>query len=222
MKIDRAGITVFRDMTFFQPARGVIFFVRPQATVPGRFDGLVDASTCTTPRRLLGVGLIGDEYRVKDVLGQCARLQRWEARWENLGVSELMRMAVMGEPSEDTAIVLCRLLFRGRDGGALRRPMRGEPGFLGDTSCADWPLEPVHLFQSVPFCIVSMYSLAGLPELPPGYLAYCLRAGAWNPDPYPEMSEMDLKAIAHDFIARGPWARTLASFEQQMLLAQIT
>lgn len=167
------------------------------------------------------MGLIGHEYRVKGVLARCAGLQLMEARSEDWGVSELMRMAVLGEPDENTIIILCRLLFRSQDGGAMRRPMRGEPAFLGDTTYTDWPLEPLHLFQGVPFCIVSMYSLAGLPEPPPSYLAHCLRAGVWSTHPYPDVSNLDLKAITHEFIACGPWARPLEASEQRMLFAQV-
>ncbi len=167
------------------------------------------------------MALIGQHYRVREVLSWCAQLQRMESRYEDWGASELMRMAVLGEPNEDTVIVLCRLLFRAPDGGSLRRPLRGEPAFIGDTTSADWSMEPVHLSRGMPFCVVTMYSLAGLAEPPPAYLAYCLRSGIWNADPYPEASDVKLRAAAEALIASGPWRRPLEECEQQVILGQI-
>src|SRR5262245_27122653 len=93
-------------------------------------------------------------YRVKEILALARRLQWMEKRFENQGVAELMRMAVTTEASEETAGVLCRLLFRSPSGDPLRRPARGELGFLGETTYSHWPFEPVHLFRGIPFYVV--------------------------------------------------------------------
>jgi hypothetical protein len=172
-----------------------------------------------------GMGLVNGQnwkYRVKEVLVHCGRLQRLEQRSEDWGVSELMRMAVLAERDDDTVIALCRLLFRSREGGPLRRPMLGEPGFLGGGEPdGRWPLEPVHLFQGVPFYVVRLYGLAGLPESGPLYLSYCLRNGVWNGEAYPEFGDGELRAIAEEFIESGPWAEPLGNDERQLLLSQV-
>jgi hypothetical protein len=161
------------------------------------------------------------KYRVKEVLAHCDRLQSYE-RMEGWGVSELMRMAVLAEPDDDTAIVLCRLLFRSREGGPLRRPMLGEPGFLG-RGVADgrWLLEPVYLFRGAPFYVVWFYGLAGLPEPGPMYLSYCLRNGVWNGEAYPQFGDEELRVIAEELSEAGPWAEPLRKDERQLLMAQV-
>src|SRR5262249_34078402 len=157
-----------------------------------------------------------------EVLGHCAHLQRLERRMEDWGTSELMRMAVLEEPGDDHVIVLCRLLFRSRTGGPLRRPMLGEPGFLGG-GCAEgrWPLEPLHLFRGVPFYVVRLYGLAGLAESGPWYLSHCLRNGLWGPEPYPEIGDVALLEIAHELIESGPWEEPLREEERRMILSQV-
>jgi hypothetical protein len=116
---------------------------------------------------------------VKEVLALARRLQWMEKRFENQGVAELMRMAVTADPSEETVVILCRLLFSSPSGGPLRRPGRGEPGFLGETTCSHWALEPVHLFGGIPFYIVRGWTIAGLPEPASWYLpsAYEVESG---------------------------------------------
>jgi hypothetical protein len=163
----------------------------------------------------------GQPYRVKDILALCRELQWLEKRHENQGVAELMRMAVTGEPSEETAVVLCRLLFRSRTGDSLRRPWRGQPGFLGETTYSDWPLEPVHLFRGVPFHIVRGWAIAGLPEPAPWYLAYCLRNGAWVAEDYPDRSDQELLAVAHAFVETGPWVDPRDEHERHFILSQV-
>ena len=141
---------------------------------------------------------------------------------ENYGVSELMNLAVHEEFDDHTAIALCRLLFRSETGGALRRPMLGEPGFLGGgENDGRWPLEPIHLFRGIPFYIISLYGLAGLPESSSMYLSYCLRNGIWNNEPYSEFSDETLQVIALDFIRTGPWDEPLSTDQQQLILSQV-
>jgi hypothetical protein len=162
------------------------------------------------------------KYRVKEVLAHCQRLQRFEQSSENWGVSELMRLAVLAEPEDDTAIVLCRLLFRSREGGPLRRPMLGEPGFLGrGEPDGRWPLEPVHLFRGIPFYVVWFYGLAGLPESGPIYLSYCLRNGVWNGEAYPQLGDEELRVSAEEFIESGSWSEPLRKDERHLLLSQV-
>jgi uncharacterized protein (TIGR02996 family) len=173
---------------------------------------------------LIGAGskaMNAESYRAKEVLALCVRLQQMQSRWPDYGIAEMMRMAVLGEPRNHTAIVLCRLLFCSRSGDPLRRPGLGEPGFPGNTTYSDWPLEPVQVHRGVPFYIVRGWGIAGLPESAPHYLAYCLQNGVWNSEPYALVSDEDLSAIARDFVASGPWKRRLDRYERRFILSQV-
>ena len=43
----------------------------------------------------------------------------------------------------DRVIVLCRMLFTNKTSAEFRRPLLGEPVFLGEARDVDWPLEPI-------------------------------------------------------------------------------
>jgi hypothetical protein len=160
-------------------------------------------------------------YRAADCLRLCAALQLQWSRWGNeLAIGEFMRIAVLQDPSRATAIALCRLLFRSKTGEPLRPPSLGEPGFLGGTTSKDWPLEPIHLYRGVPFLIVNDWALAGLAEQANWYLAHCLLHGVWNETRYVVMEQVEIDAIAHDFVVNGPWKRSLTDAEESFLLAQ--
>ena len=150
-----------------------------------------------------------------------ARLQRMESRYENWGVGELMRMAVEGDPAEETVVTLCRLLFRTSSGQNIRPPVRGVPGCIGGTEREDWPLLPVHLFEGIPFGVVDNWTIAGLAEPATWYLGYCLGHGVWNPDPYPDVGDDDLLAIAGRFVDHGPWRRPLEQWERDFVFSQV-
>jgi hypothetical protein len=169
----------------------------------------------------MGLGPYDRPYRVKEILSHCVRLQRLQGRgWEG-GIPELMRMAVMCDPSEESAIILSRLLFRSRTGEPLRRPGRGQPGFFGETTYSDWPLEPIHLYQGVPFYIVGGWLRAGFMEPATYYLTYCLQNAIWNEEPYSEKTDAELLAIANEFVEKGPWKSPLNEHVREFILAQI-
>ena len=162
------------------------------------------------------------EYHVQDCLDLCATLQLQYSRWgKELAIGELMRLAVLNEPSKAMVLAVCRLLFRSNTGEPLRPPGLGEPWFLGDTSSENWPLEPIHLYNGVPFFIVNGWSVAGMPEQANWYLAYCLSNGIWNEAPYEMIEQQQLELGAHEFIDKGSWRRSLTYGEKMFLLAQI-
>lgn len=161
-------------------------------------------------------------YHVQECVNHCAVLQTQYKRWgKELAIGELMRMAVLEEPSKAIVIALCRLLFRSKTGEPLRPPGLGEPSFLGGTSSENWPLEPIHLYEGVPFFIVREWSLAGMPDQANWYLAYCLLEGVWNENPYTMIEQNQLRIVARRFIEKGPWKRLLTNGEQKFLLSQI-
>jgi hypothetical protein len=161
-------------------------------------------------------------YNARDCLSRCVDLQLRYKRWgKELALGELMRLAVLEEPSQATVTALCRLLFKSDAGKPLRPPALGEPRFLGDTSKNDWPLTPIHLYKNVPFFVVGGWSVAGLPEQATWYLAHCMLDGVWNDHPYAIIDQAQLEAVAHDFIENGPWVRPLRAEEQAFLLSQV-
>src|SRR5262245_47911083 len=58
-------------------------------------------------------------------------------------------------------IILCRMLFKAKEGKPFRRPAMGGATFFGGTSYADWPLEPIELVDGVPFLISGSYRIGG-------------------------------------------------------------
>ncbi len=161
-------------------------------------------------------------YHIPECLNLAQSLQRQYERWgPELAIGELMRMAVLEDPSDTTAFALCRMLFVTRDHKPLRPPALGEPGFLGDTEESDWPWQPFHLYRGVPFQIVRGYFLAGLPDHPSWYLAHCLLKGIWNEFQFRMVEQEELVSLAQEFIQNGPWRRPLCQGEREFLLAQI-
>jgi hypothetical protein len=160
-------------------------------------------------------------YHIPDCLQRCHSLQRQETRWgKEFAVAELMRMAVLEEPDIPTVIALCRMLFVSKSAEPLRPPRLGEPCFLGDTTEECWPLQPIHLYQGVPFLVVKGWSVAGLPELATSYLAYSVLSGIWNEHPFMLIEQQDVVALTQEFIQHGPWRRPLDASEQSFLLSQ--
>jgi hypothetical protein len=161
-------------------------------------------------------------YHIEECLHRCLDLQRKAARWaKEYAIGELMRMAVLDEPSEAMVIALCRMLFVSREGEPLRPPCLGEPWFLGDTTEDHWPIHPLHLHEGVPLFVVRGWSLAGLPERAAEYLAFCLLHGVWNEKPFRMVDRQELTRVTEHFIENGPWKRQLSPSEQTFLLSQI-
>ena len=71
------------------------------------------------------------------------------------------------------------------------------------------------------FYVVRGWNIAGFPEPASWYLSYCLRTAIWNGNEYPDPSDADLLAVAHDFVEHGPWATPLDKYERQFLIAQV-
>ncbi len=162
-------------------------------------------------------------YHIPECLSLAQLLQRQYKRWGPApAIAELMRRAVLEDPSEATVFALSRMLFVSRDHEPLRPPALGEPWFLGDTEASDWPWQPIHLYRGVPFYIVRGTSLAGLPEHPSWYLAHCLLKGVWNESPVPMVEPEELFNLAQEFIQNGPWRRALGPDEREFLLTQAT
>lgn len=81
-------------------------------------------------------------------------------------------------------ILLCRMLFQAKPDSDFRRPLLGQPMFIGGTRINDWPLEPIALVDNVPFLVTKGYILGGLPESAEKYLEYCLKECDWSTQNY--------------------------------------
>lgn len=120
-----------------------------------------------------------EHYRIKPSLEAARALQE-------LGEAQAvawLQSQVKKHPEDLSTIVLCRLLFQGKD-APLRRPALGQPLFVGGGYVEDWPLEPIALFEGIPILVVWGYALAGHAESAEDYLTYCIQNGKWVSDKY--------------------------------------
>jgi hypothetical protein len=112
------------------------------------------------------------------------------------------------------------MLLENKDGGEIRRPMLGGPGFLGDTSFEDWPIEPITLYKGVPILITFGYTLAGLAESGRDYLDICIKEGSWRPVKYDTADHAGLEKIIDEFLRTTDWKKPLAPEEIAFLKKQ--
>lgn len=139
---------------------------------------------------------------------------------ETAAVARLRSLAATKE-SEDSVIVLCRMLFTSRPLADFRRPFIGGASFLGDTDYADWPLEPIEMVDGIPFLVTQDYIVGGFPESAQDYLDYCVSQAQWNPLVYRRQSEAEKAAALAKLIASPKWKRPLVAEEQDFFAQQI-
>jgi hypothetical protein len=121
---------------------------------------------------------------------------------------------------EDQVVILCRMLFEKKEGGDFRRPMLGGASFLGDTSCDQWPAEPIAIHKGIPILITREYVLQGEPESSTAYLEYCLMNCQWSACQYAEQDAEGLKKIMADFVKTNDWKRALSAEDESFLRRQ--
>jgi hypothetical protein len=112
---------------------------------------------------------------------------------ENAAVEELEKLALhrdqRGEFNNDERVGwICRVLFEGRDGRALRAPKFGVLEFLPprDLMATNWPQFPVTKSGSTYFVLWEGYiSLQGSPQFenPKTYIEYCRQNGVFRERP---------------------------------------
>ena len=93
----------------------------------------------------------------------------------------------------EQVFVLCRMLFTRRGTSEFRRPALGAAVFLGGTTYADWPLEPIELVDGVPFVITWGYEILGEGLPPEFYLRYCMTSCNWNTFRFREQSRAEMR-----------------------------
>jgi len=141
-----------------------------------------------------------DGYRITHYLQAAEELQKLDAEKR---IARLKELAV--DPKRGSEVFpLCRMLFEAKSNAKFRRPLIGEPVFVGGGHLADWELEPITLFDQVPILIVEGYNLAGYPEPPLSYVDYCLKECKWSDTKYVDVGTARLKGIVDKFITAHP------------------
>jgi hypothetical protein len=76
---------------------------------------------------------------------------------------------------------ICRMIFMPKTAAGIRRPLFGGLGMPFDAvSDTDWPIYPMAESNGVFFLLARGYTLAGMPEDPISYLAYCRANGVFR------------------------------------------
>lgn len=163
---------------------------------------------------------VDEAYRADPFIRAAVRLQ---GLGRDAAIKELLAyMQDSTHPNaDDQVIVLCRMLFVQKPGGEFRRPGLGAPGFLGQTTLSDWPLEPVEIVDGVPFKIVIGYALAGYPEQGDWYLKYCVANCDWSSTLFKVASEEEKRAALDKLIESPKWKTKLTEDKKKFLSSQI-
>ena len=104
---------------------------------------------------------------------------------------------------------LCRVLYQPKGNQPLRPPFFGDLVFLPQNMAdAEWPLWPVVASGRSFFVLDSRYILAGVPEEPREYVAYCRQHGVFRRESVPVPTRTEARRDA-DTLRRSPAWRKL-------------
>jgi hypothetical protein len=96
------------------------------------------------------------------------------------------------------------MLFKAKPNGVFRKAAIGGSIFIDDSKAADWPSDPIHIEDGVPFLIVAADFLAGHAELATDYVKYCMTECEWSDFKYePKTKEQMRKALDSMIEKRG-------------------
>jgi hypothetical protein len=125
--------------------------------------------------------------------------------------------------SEDyeKVVVLCRMLFKFKDGVAYRYASLGGREFFGNTAIEDWPLEPIELVDGYPFWIVQGLNSGGMREPVSVYVSYCITNCEWNTVKYRPLSVQEKHTALAKLLDSKKWKRPLSDMERWVLSSQI-
>jgi hypothetical protein len=156
-----------------------------------------------------------NNYSIKTTLDTAYQLQELG---ETKAIAKLKSWA-KGNPDDLRTIVMCRMLFKGKQ-APLRRPYLGEALFFGGTTYADWSLEPIAIFEGVPVLITRGYLLGGEAESAEAYLSYCIQNGSWGSNRYTDMTSGQINASLTRFLADTNWKSGLSETDKQFFMSQ--
>lgn len=130
-------------------------------------------------------------------------------------VTMLRNAMINRSASDDTIIILCRLLFTAKPGGEFRTPSIGTAIVLGGRD--NFPLEPIEVVNGIPFLVVSGYIQPEVPEPADTYLNYCLSDCVWGAFKYKLMAVPE-KTTA---LEKLNWKTPLSSSEMGFVASQL-
>jgi hypothetical protein len=140
------------------------------------------------------------DYRISHYLDVAVKLQELDALAREKAIADI----ACDRKRASEVYPLCRMLFEAKDKQVFRRPAIGGARFLGGTTYADWPLEPITVYQGAPILIVRGYFLGGKAEPPGSYVQYCLKNCKWREEKYNQMNQGKRREILAQFIASHP------------------
>ena len=141
---------------------------------------------------------------------------------QNMGRDQaitVLKECCENEENQNRVIILCRMLFERE--GEMRRPLIGAAAFPGNTTCADWPAEPIGIIGNIPFLIVLGYSLGGLPESAEDYLEYCELQCTWRNEMYTMPSDAHLMESFDELLNSDKWQTPLTGGEMEFFRSQM-
>jgi hypothetical protein len=147
-----------------------------------------------------------------------------QAMGREAGSQALLRAAKTASFDDyEKVVVVCRMLFTFRDGVDYIYPSLGHRDFFGDTTFADWPLEPIALVDGYPFWIVRGLSFSGArsPDAAPRYVSYCITNCEWSTFRYRLLSADEKRTALTKLLNSPKWKRPLDESERSVLASQI-
>ena len=151
-----------------------------------------------------------------------------QAMGREAGSRALLRTA--SEASEDNTydeyekvVVLCRMLFKFKDGVTYRYPSLGERFLYGKTTLEDWPTEPIEVVDGYPFWIVQGLGSGGArsPHASYRYVTYCITNCEWNTFKYRPLSVEEKRAALAKLLNSKKWKSPLTEMDRWLLSSQI-
>lgn len=158
-----------------------------------------------------------EKYRVKPYIAAAVAFQ---TMGRPKAEKQMMEYAKKGWDS-DGVFILCRMLYVKRPSSKFEGPGLGLPVFIGGTDWKDWPLNPIHIQNGIPFLIATDYALYGEPPNPTTYLEYCITNCDWNSFSYENKNDQELQSALKDMLTLPKWRRSLTQDEKEWLTSQI-
>ncbi len=164
----------------------------------------------------------GPGYKLEKFIPAAMSLQ---AMGREAGTAALIQASTNSELANpgvyEQVVVLCRMLFKFREGVEYRHPSLGHTDFFGDTTHADWPLEPIEVVDGYPFWIAPGYSVGGWRAPVSMYVNYCVTNCEWSTYKYRILTAEEKSAALAKLLSSPKWKRPLNENEKWSLSSQI-
>jgi hypothetical protein len=120
------------------------------------------------------------QYRIDPYL---AAVQSFQTMGKEKALVKLQEFAAKDKATYCTGTqILCRMLFKAKEGSSFRSARLGSGRKIGSTTLADWPLEPITIVDGVPFKVTVGFakSVSRPLERASDYVDYCIEECDWN------------------------------------------